>query len=159
MTTEHDAARALSRRILVLARQHDHQALLDLDADPETERLLGLLSDDLASAAVVHLQGARAWRRRKEDANRRRLVEAKAALDGFDLARARSLLLRIEEAYLSSEGADERDAILIEFEARSMESEQLQETADQVIEEYTPRWRRWLRLRRGGCLCPSRSPA
>ncbi|MDH5372650.1 MAG: hypothetical protein OEX97_06870 [Acidimicrobiia bacterium] len=147
MTTEHDAARSLNRRILVLARQHDHQALLEIDADPETERLLGLLSDDLASAAVVHLQGARAWRRRKEDANRRRLVEAKAALDGFDLARARSLLLRIEEAYLSPEVADERDAILLEFEARSMESEQLQETADQVIDEYTPRWRRWLRKR------------
>ncbi len=148
MSIEQDVARELNRRILVLARQHDHRALLEIDGDPETERLLGLLSDDLASAALLHLQGARAWRRRKTEANGRRLAEARTALDGFDLPRARSLLLRIEEEFLSPAIAAERDALLIEFESRSMENEQLQDSADQIIDEYTPRWRRWLRKRR-----------
>ncbi|MDF1595660.1 MAG: hypothetical protein P1T08_06145 [Acidimicrobiia bacterium] len=151
MTTDADrteAAQALNRRILALARQHDHLALLALDADPETAPLLALLTGDLASAALVHLEGARAWRRRKEEANQRRLAEARAALDGFDLVRARSLLFRIEEEFLSSPGVEDRDAILLEFEARTMETEELQETAEDVIDEYLPRWRRWLRKRR-----------
>lgn len=143
-----EAALALSRRILALARQHDHPALLAIDADPETASLLAILNGDLASAALVHLEGARAWRRRKEEANQRRLTEARAALEGFDLVRARSLLFRIEEEFLSSQGIDDRDAVLLEFEARTMESEELRETADDIIDEYQPLWRRWRRKRR-----------
>jgi hypothetical protein len=143
-----EAARALNRRILALARRHDHLALLAVDADPETAQLLALLDGDLASAALVHLEGAKAWRRRKEEANQRRLAEARTALDGFDLVRARSLLFRIEEEFLSSRGVDDRDAILLEFEARTMESENLQEIADDIIDEYLPRWRRRRRKRR-----------
>ena len=146
MTSQDDyaAALALSKRILALAREHDHPGLLAIDADPETARLLATSGDGLATAAATHLQGARAWRRRKEEANQRRLAEARTAMDGFDLVRARSLVLRIEEEFLSPQSAADRDALLLEFEARSMESEQLQETAAQVIEEHLPRWRRWL---------------
>ena len=149
MTTGNDqaAALALSRRILALAREHDHHALLSIDADPDTARLLALSSDDLARAAEVHLSGARAWRRRKEDANLRRLDEARTAMDGFDIARAKSLLLRIEEEFLSAEGFELRDSILLDFEARSMESESLQASAEQIIVESLPRWRRWMRRR------------
>jgi hypothetical protein len=141
---DYAAALALSKRILALAREHDHPGLLAIDADPETARLLATSEDGLASAATTHLQGARAWRRRKEEANQRRLAEARIAMDGFDLVRARSLVLRIEEEFLSPQSATDRDALLLEFEARSMESEQLQETAAQVIQEHLPRWRRWL---------------
>lgn len=144
-TDDQAAALALSRRILALAREHDHPGLLEVDADPDTARLLALSADNLARAAEVHLSGARAWRRRKEDANLRRLAEARTAMDGFDISRAKSLLLRIEEDFLSQEGVDLRDAILIDLEARSMESESLQASAEQIIVENLPRWRRWMR--------------
>mgnify|MGYP001825854848 FL=1 len=150
MTNSDDrsAAIALSRRILALARQHDHAALLAIDADPETARLLGSSSEELAKAASVHLRGARAWRRKREDANLRRLEEARVAIDGFDIARAKSLLLRIEEDYLTPEGSSLRDGVLLDLEARSMESESLQASADQIIVEHLPRWKRWLKRRR-----------
>jgi hypothetical protein len=151
MTTEFEqseAAQTLSRQILALARRHDHRALLEIDADPQTADLLDFLDDDLSRAAAVHLQGARTWRRRREEANQRRLTEARAALDGFDLARARSLLLRVEDEYLSTHDAADRDDILLALEARSMETEQLQQTADQILDEHLPFWRRW--FRKGG---------
>ncbi|MFW2340844.1 MAG: hypothetical protein ACN4GK_12400 [Acidimicrobiia bacterium] len=149
MTSNEDrtAAIALSRRILALARQHDHAALLAIDSDPETGRLLGSSDEELAKAASVHLRGARAWRRKKEDANLRRLEEARTAIDGFDIARAKSLLLRIEDDYLTPESSSLRDGVLLDLEARSMESESLQASADQIIVEHLPRWKRWLRRR------------
>lgn len=147
-TEDRTAALELSRRILALAREHDHPALLEIDSDPETARLLALSGDELAKAAEVHLRGARAWQRKKEDANLRRLDEARLAIDGFDLGRARSLLLRIEEEYLTADGFAKRDALLIDLEARSMESEALQESAEQIIVESLPRWRRWFYRRR-----------
>ena len=150
MTNSDDrsAAIALSRRILALARQHDHAALVVIDADPETERLLGSSSEELAKAASVHLRGARAWRRKREDANLRRLEEARVAIDGFDIARAKSLLLRIEEDYLTPEGSSLRDGVLLDLEARSMERASLQASADQIIVEHMPSWKRWLKRRR-----------
>ena len=103
--------------------------------------------EELAKAASVHLRGARAWRRKKEDANLRRLEEARTAIDGFDIARAKSLLLRIEDDYLTPESSSLRDGVLLDLEARSMESESLQASADQIIVEHLPRWKRWLRRR------------
>jgi hypothetical protein len=149
MTSSEDRAAAieLSRRILSLARRHDHAALLEIDADPETSRLLGSSNEELAKAASVHLRGARAWQRKKEDANVRRLEEVRTAIDGFDIARAKSLLLRIEEDYLTPEASSLRDGVLLDLEARSMESESLQASADQIIVEHLPRWRRWLKRR------------
>ena len=132
---------------MVLARQHDHVALLAIDAEPETAELLALLPEEFTEATRVHLEGARSWRRRKVEANKRRLGEVRQALDGFDLVRARSILLRIEEEYLSPESVADRDQILLDFESRSMETEQIQAIADEIIQENTPRWRRWIRRR------------
>ncbi len=143
-----DAAKELNRKILALAREHDHQGLLELDADPETGRLLELLPEGMSGAATTHLQGARVWRRRKEEANVRRLDEARDALAAFDLERARSLLLRVENAFLTTETFADRDRLLLDFEARSMENEELQNSASEILEEHLPRWRRWFRRRR-----------
>lgn len=141
------AARQLTSRIRALAVRDDHRGLLDIDADPNTARLLALLSGDLAAAARVHLEAARRWRQRREEANRRRLEEARAALNGFDLALTRALLSRIEDDWLAPEDVSTRDQILLLMEARLMETEELSDLANEAIEEHHPRRRWWQRGR------------
>lgn len=140
-------AQQLTSRIRALAVRDDHRGLLEIDADPDTSRLLGLLSNDLAAAARVHLEAARRWRQRKEEANHRRLGEARTALDGFDLTLTRALLSRIEEAWLTPEDGSVRDDILLQMEARTMETEELSTLASEAIDEHRPRRRRWQRKR------------
>ncbi len=142
-----ERAQQLTSRIRTLAVRDDYRALLEIDAQPETARLLDLLSNDLAAAARVHLDAAQRWSRRREEANRRRLEEARVALDRYDLALTRALLGRIEEGWLTPEDAAVRDGMLLELEARSMETEELTSLAAAALDEHRPRRRWWQRGR------------
>ncbi len=146
-SSEIQTAQQLTSRIRALAVRDDYRGLLKIDAHPDTARLLDLLSNDLAAAARVHLDASQRWKIRKAEANRRRLQEAQVALDGFDLALTRALLSRIEEEWLAPEDATARDEILLQMEARSMETEELNTLAAEAIEEHRPPRRWWKRGR------------
>jgi len=141
------AAQRLTSRIRALAVRDDYAGLLEIDVDPDTSRLLDLLSNDLAAAARVHLGAARRWKQRKQAANRRRLEEAGDALAGLDLALTRGMLGRIEEDWLIPEDAAIRDDLLLRMEARTMETEELNTLASQALDEHRPRRRRRQRRR------------
>lgn len=146
---ERDLQRAqqLASRIRALAIRDEYRNLLEIDAQPETARLLDALGTDLAAAARVHLDAARRWRARMEETNRRRLTEARDALNGFDLTLTRALLSRIEEDWLTSDDAAVRDEVLLQMEARTMETEDLTALAAEAFEGHKPRGRRWRRKR------------
>jgi hypothetical protein len=145
--TDLEHAQHLTSRIRALALRDDYRGLLAVAARPETEQLLDLLSNDLASAARVHLDAAHRWRERKVQANRRRLTEAQTALDAFDVSLARALLGRIEEDWLEPQDESARDQLLLRLSARTMESEELTSLASEAIEEHRPRRRWWQRRR------------
>src|SRR3972149_11960354 len=104
------AAQRLTSRIRALGARDDYAGLLEIDVDPDTSRLLDLLSNDLAAAARVHLDAARRWKQRKQAANRRRLEEAGDALAGLDLALTRGGAGRIEEGWVETGGGGVRAA-------------------------------------------------
>lgn len=141
------AAQELVSRIRALAIRDEYRNLLEIDAQPDTTRLLNALGTDLAAAARLHLDAARRWKVRMEETNRRRLTEARDALNGFDLTLTRALLSRIEEDWLTSDDAAERDEILLQMEARTMETEDLTALAAEAFERHKPRGRRWRRKR------------
>lgn len=141
------AAQELASRIRALAIRDEYRNLLEIDAQPDTTRLLNALGTDLAAAARLHLDAARRWKVRMEETNRRRLTEARDALNGFDLTLTRALLSRIEEDWLTSDDAAERDEILLQMEARTMETEDLTALAAEAFERHKPRGRRWRRKR------------
>ncbi|MDR9449776.1 MAG: hypothetical protein RI637_01050 [Acidimicrobiia bacterium] len=140
-------AQQLASRIRALAIRDEYRNLLEIDAQPDTARLLDALGTDLAAAARVHLDAARRWRARMEETNRRRLTEARDALNGLDLTLTRALLSRIEEDWLTDDDAAVRDEILLQMEARTMETEDLTALAAEAFEEHKPRGRRWRRKR------------
>lgn len=141
------AAQELVSRIRALAIRDEYRNLLEIDAQPDTTRLLNALGTDLAAAARLHLDAARRWKLRMEETNRRRLTEARDALNGFDLTLTRALLSRIEEDWLTSDDAAARDEILLQMEARTMETEDLTTLAAEAFEQHKPRGRRWRRKR------------
>lgn len=141
------AAQELASRIRALAIRDEYRNLLEIDAQPDTTRLLNALGTDLAAAARLHLDAARRWKLRMEETNRRRLTEARDALNGFDLTLTRALLSRIEEDWLTSDDAAARDEILLQMEARTMETEDLTALAAEAFERHKPRGRRWRRKR------------
>jgi len=141
------AAQQLTSRIRALAIRDEYRNLLEIDAQLDTARLLDALGTDLAAAARLHLDAARRWKVRMEKTNRRRLEEAQAALNGFDLTLTRALLSRIEEDWLTSDDAAVRDEILLQMEARAMETEDLTAFAAEAFEHHKPRGRRWRRRR------------
>ncbi len=147
-TPEFEEALQLSSRILSLARAHDHDALLRIVDDPASIARLDLLEDDIARAARTHLEGAVVWRKQREAISRRRLDEAQEALDALDFALARSLLRRLEGEYVDDGDLERRDALFLDLEARMMETEQLQQSAAELIAERRPRGRRWKKKRR-----------
>lgn len=142
-----ERAHQLASRISALARQHEHLALLDVDETPDTLSLLALLPDSTRNRAEIHLQGARHWGRRQVESNRRRLQEARTALDGVDLVLARSIVRRVEERFLTDLEISERDQLLLDISARSMEAEELAATADQILAAEEPTHHRWWRRR------------
>lgn len=142
-----ERAQQLTSHIRSLAVRDDYRGLLVLAGHPETQPLLSLLSNDLASAARIHLEAAERWRQRRVQANRRRLSEAHDALDAFDVPLARALLGRVEDEWLEPDDAGERDRLLLRMEARSMENEELATLAEEAIDEHRPRRRWWQRRR------------
>ncbi|MGF1664968.1 MAG: hypothetical protein ACFCVC_01735 [Acidimicrobiia bacterium] len=141
-----DAARALQTEMVELGRVDDHRRILDLAADPRTEQLLSLLSPAVRERADLQIRLATRWADERRSTNRRRLNEAAKALAGLDFELARGLLLKIEGTFLDDAGRAERDRLLLDLSARSLEMEELSSQADRLLAQATPpKKKRWFR--------------
>ena len=118
-------ARQLVGQILRDARAHNHKALLAIDADPDTERLLGLLPESATHDANLHIRAAHTWRRKKNQKAIVKLDAAQTALDGLDVVLAKGLLRKIDSSILDEAEIARFDELLLAAEARAIELEDI----------------------------------
>lgn len=144
-------ARELSEHIVRLGAERRQAELVELAHDDSTQGLLDLLPESAKEQAEAHLKLAERWEESRREANRRRLSEARRAVDGLDLELARGLTNKIDGRYLSDAQLEERDELLLEISARTMEMESVTEKGHRLIEQSEPKknsgdrpwWRRW----------------
>lgn len=147
--TGREAALALYQQIIDLGAERDYAALAELRLRPATPQLLTLLDDAARQRAELFLKQVERWEETQRETARRRLAEARKALEGLDLELARGLLTRVDNRLLDDEAREEKSRLLLELTARSMELEQLQAAAEQLRKEPRPaRQPWWKRLRR-----------
>lgn len=148
-TRAREAAEELYRVITDLGTANDHAGVLARYRRPETDALLGFLSESHRGRVDVYVGVARRWEASQGKVNERRLADARRALDDFDLQLARGLLARLEEEFLDEERRTERDRLMLDIEARAMELESFDEAAQRFSDrsegERVPWWRRWRR--------------
>ena len=118
-------ARQLVDRVLQAARAHDHKALLAIDADPDTARLLDLLPESATHDANLHIRAAHTWRRKKNQKAIVKLDAAQTALDGLDVVLGKGLLRKIDSSILDETEAARLDELLLAAEARAIELEDI----------------------------------
>lgn len=139
------AAFVLFQRIRDLGARRDYPRLAEIRDDPDTGPLLDTLPAADRERAELFLQGVDRWVESQGRTARRRLTEAREALDRFDLDLARALLTRVDDRVLDGEGREERDRLILDVSARTMEAESLDEAAKRVLDEASPRRRRFRR--------------
>lgn len=141
-----ERARALFDEISGLRSSSQRAELVEIALDPLTRRLLALLPDTPRRHAEMRLEEAELWAANRRKTNERRLEEARRALSGLDLELARGLMKRIDGRFLTDEQEAERDQLLLDISARTIELESLSEEGNELIEEDEddePWWRRW----------------
>lgn len=148
-----ERARTLAERIIELGDEREFKEIVDLAHDPDTRPLIDLLPDTYRKRPDLYLREAIRWEQKRREISTRRLAEARKALDGLDLELARGLMNRVDSRFLTEEQKEERDQLLLDISARTMELESLDENGDELIEKREPRqqrssrrpwWRRWL---------------
>lgn len=146
-------ARDLVSLVVELGESRRLDEVVELSRQSTLGPLLALAPDTSRRRAELYLREAARWVERRVEIDTRRLSEARRALDGLDLELARGLMRRIDGRFLSRDQSDERDRLLLDISARSMEVESVAERARRLIDEKTPRrgtqrgqpwWRRWL---------------
>ena len=143
-----DSAHALRSRIVDLGQGERYLALMEIAADPATVHLLDLLPGPARQRSDIYLRETAHWVGKQRSANRRRLTDAREALDALDVELAKAILGRIDSQFFDNAGSDERDRLILEMESRAMELDELSGTAEQVIAAEKPaRRRRWNRGR------------
>ncbi len=118
-------AEVIMQRLIELGQKGQLDDFLEMADDPVTTRLVDLASSSSRDRVDLYIQEAERWRRHQMEANARRLGEARRALDGLDLGLAQGLMGKVDERYLSDEGREERDRLLLDMSARTMEVESL----------------------------------
>ena len=118
-------ARQLVDRVLQAARAHDHKALLAIDDDPDTARLLDLLPESATHDANLHIRAAHTWRRKKNQKAIVKLDAAQTALDGLDVVLGKGLLRKIDSSILDETEVARLDELLLAAEARAIELEDI----------------------------------
>ncbi|MFP4074658.1 MAG: hypothetical protein ACLFRT_05015 [Actinomycetota bacterium] len=148
-----ERARTLAERIIELGDEREFKEIVDLAHDPDTRPLIDLLPDTYRKRPDLYLREAIRWEQKRREISTRRLAEARKALDGLDLELARGLMNRVDSRFLTEEQKEERDQLLLDISARTMELESLDENGDELIEKREPGqqrssrrpwWRRWL---------------
>lgn len=143
-----ERAHALFERTNQLKEERNLPELFEIARDPMTGSLLELLPETPRRRARMQLEEAELWVANRRETNARRMAEARRALEGLDLELARGLMNRIDGRFLTEEQIKERDQLLLDISARTMELESLSGTSDSPREETEtddqPWWRRWL---------------
>lgn len=131
-------AEQLAGRIQSLARADHYEGLLALAADPATDRLLNLLAPELQRGAKVHLDGARRRQERNQQAARRHMEAASAALSRLDPARAALELAKVERRWLDEDQRRELDRLNRQASEARAEQRELNEITSEVLREHQP---------------------
>jgi len=139
------AALVLFQQIRDLGARRDYPRLAAIRDDPATGPLLDTLPAADRERAALFLQGVDRWLESEGRTARRRLAEAREALDRFDVDLAGALLTRVDDRFLDGEGREERDRLILDLAARTMEAETLTAAAGRVLDEAAPRRRRFRR--------------
>lgn len=139
-------ARALKHRIASLVADRRMAELAEIADATRPRSLLTLLGDSDRREAEMHLDEAVRWRAYKRKISVRHLSEARSALNKLDMELARGLVNRIDGRFLSDEQIEERDQLLLDISARSMELESIESEGRKLIEDSDDKswWRRWL---------------
>jgi hypothetical protein len=145
-------ANALAQRLVELGEERQMADLVEIAHQPSTQPLLSLLSESSRKRPELFVREALRWEEKRRETNARRLAEARKALDGLDLELAGGLMNRIDGRFLSEAQVEERDQLLLDISARTMELESLDRSGDHLIGEKEspphagndqPWWRRW----------------
>lgn len=141
-------AQELHRRIIDLGAARAYPELIEIRRREDIAGLLELLSDNARGRAELFLRNAERWADGRRLANRRRLDQARRALDELDIQLAGGVLARVEPDFLDEEAEARRDELLLELSARRMELESLRDaerrlTHDDPPPDRRPWWRRW----------------
>jgi hypothetical protein len=118
-------AEVVVRRLVELGEKGQLDEFVAMVDDPVTKRLITQASGSSRDRVNLYVQEAERWRRHQIEVNAKRLGEARRALDGLDLGLAEGLMRKIDERFLTDEGHEERDQLLLEMSARAMEIESL----------------------------------
>lgn len=129
-------ARSLASDIQRLARDNDFEALLALDADVRTDRLIRLLPDELARGSEVQLDGARKWLDQRIAASRRHLKRAGEAIAVYDTVRAKADLLKVDPSLLTVTERAHFDDLQDQLTAAELERMELQVRTQDVLTEH-----------------------
>lgn len=140
-------ARALVDRVDDLSARG---RLVDLAGIAEEDRsrvLLALLPGSDRRQAEMRLDEAVRWKAYKRRTSVRHLAEARNALDRLDVGLARGLVNKVDGRFLSDEQLEERDRLLLDISARSIELESMEAAGRELIDESGDPdrswWRRW----------------
>jgi hypothetical protein len=118
-------AEVIAQRLVELGAKGQLDEFLAMVDDPVTKRLVDLAAHSSLDRVDPYVQEAERWRKHQLDTNTTRLGEARRALEGLDLGLAEGLIRKVDERFLSDEGREERDQLLLDMSARTMEVESL----------------------------------
>jgi hypothetical protein len=146
-TAAEDEARVLTARVSELSAEGRLVDLAGIAEDDRSRALLALLPGSDRRQAEMHLDEAARWKAFKQKTSVRHLAEARTALDRLDLGLARGLVNKVDGRFLTDEQLEERDQLLLDISARSMELESMEAAGRELIDESgdhdTSWWRRW----------------
>lgn len=142
------AAADLHRRVVVLARRHDHRRLWEIAVHPQTPRLLEMLSAETRARTRLHLDAGTRWADRQRQANRRRMGEAVRALNDLDVSLARGLTMRVEKEFLDDRDRRTLVSLLSRIDGLAGEMEEITRAVSDVVDPPSGvRRSRWWRRR------------
>ena len=118
-------AEVVVQRLVELGEKGQLDEFVAIADDPVTTRLIAQASPSSRDRVDLYAQEAERWRKHQTEINARRLGEARRALDGLDLGLAEGLMRKIDERFLTDEGHEDRDRLLLDMSARTMEIESL----------------------------------
>jgi hypothetical protein len=118
-------AEVAAQRLIELGAKGQLDDFLATIDDPTTKRLVAMASPSSRDRVDLYGQEAERWRKHQVEVNAKRLGEARRALDGLDLGLAEGVMRKVDERFLSDEGREERDQLLLDMSARTMEIESL----------------------------------
>ncbi len=138
-------ASELKERIIALGEKEHYRELMAIESDPATARLLDLLAAPARQRTEIYLREAAHWAEKQVEINARRLVDAREAINALDAKLGKAILHRVDDGFLSASGVEERDLLLIDLEALTMDLEEITATADDVLSSERPNRPWWKR--------------